>query len=133
MTEVNKNVGLTKNSGFEFGLRKTFPIPLPAVWQFLMSPKGINIWLGESPDFVLEKGSPYHTRDGITGKVTVLNTNVNIRLTWQMVGWSKPSIIQVRVIASGENTTVSFHQESLPDAQTREIMRVRWKQVTAEI
>jgi hypothetical protein len=89
--------------------------------------------LGESPDLVLEIGSPYQTRDGITGKVTVLNPYVNIRLTWQMVGWSKPSIVQLRVIASIENTTVSFHQENLPDARTRETVRERWKRVMAEI
>jgi uncharacterized protein YndB with AHSA1/START domain len=133
MTEGKNKVGQTKSTGFEFGLRKTFPIPLPAVWQYLMSPEGIRIWLGDSPDFRLEKGAAYHTVDGATGKVTTFNPEVNVRLTWQPVGWSKPSTLQVRVIAAGEKTTVSFHQENLPDAQTREAMLERWKRVATDI
>jgi uncharacterized protein YndB with AHSA1/START domain len=133
MTEVKKQVGQTKNTGFEFGLRKTFPLPLHAVWQYLMSSEGVRIWLGDSPDFSLAKGAAYHNADGVTGKVTTITPDVNIRLTWQPVGWSKPSIIQVRVIPAGDKTTVSFHQENLPDAQTREAMLDRWKRVTTEI
>lgn len=133
MTEVKRQVGKTKNTLFEFGLRKTFPLPLPAVWQYLMSPGGIRIWLGESPDFSLVKGATYHTVDGAMGKVTTITPDVNIRVTWQPVGWSKPSTIQVRVIPAGDKTTVSFHQENLPDAQTRESMLERWKRVTADL
>lgn len=133
MTEDKTHIGLTKQTGYEFGLRKTFSIPLSVVWNFLTSPQGTEIWLGASEDFRLEKGASYHTVDGTTGKVTVLNPNVNIRLTWQPVGWSKPSTIQVRVIADEKKTTVSFHQENMPDANTRELMCDRWKRVTGEI
>jgi hypothetical protein len=63
----------------------------------------------------------------------VVNPEVNIRLTWQPVGWEKPSTIQVRTISAGLKTTISFHQENLPDENAREQMRSRWEKVMAAI
>lgn len=130
LTEMtDKPVGLTKDVGYQFGLRKTFPISISTAWQFLISPTGIKIWLGESEDFRLEKRAAYHTADGAFGEVRVVNPEVNIRLTWQVPSWAKPSTIQVRVIPAGAKTTISFHQENLPDQQSREQMRARWQKV----
>ncbi|HEX7557489.1 MAG TPA: SRPBCC domain-containing protein [Leptolinea sp.] len=128
-----KPIGLTKMSGFEFGLRKTLPVSVDLAWQFLTSPAGIRIWLGESRDFALLKGAVYHTVDGASGIVRVVNPEDNLRLTWQPLDWTKPSTIQVRVIPAGDKTTISFHQENLPDAESREMMRQRWEEIMAKI
>lgn len=133
MTTQIKSVGLTKDVGFEFGLRKTFAISLTEAWQFLVSSKGIRIWLGVVDDFQLIKGTPYRTMNGETGTVRVVNPEVNIRLTWQPVGWEKPSTIQVRVIPSNMKTTIGFHQENIPGADEREQMRQHWGKVMEEI
>lgn len=133
MKTGRKTVGLTKNAGFEFGLRKTFGISLTRAWQFLISPIGIRLWLGDVPDFHLEKGSTYQTTDGTTGEVRVFNPEVNIRLTWLPKDWPKSSTLQMRVIPTGDKTTISFHHENLPDEQSRELMRLRWETVMAAI
>lgn len=128
-----KPIGLTKMAGFEFGLRKTLPISVGQAWQFLISPAGIHTWLGTSPDFALLKGTVYHTADGASGIVRVVNPEVSLRLTWLPLGWTKPSTIQIRVIPAGDKTTISFHQENLPDAESRELMRRRWEEILAKI
>jgi uncharacterized protein YndB with AHSA1/START domain len=133
MDKTDKPVGLTKDAGYEFGLRRTFPISLQDAWQFITSPEGIRIWLGEADDFRLEKGAAYRTSSGETGIVRVVNPEVNIRLTWQPAGWEKPSTIQVRTIPAGAKTTLSFHHENLPGAAQREQMRVRWEKVMATV
>jgi uncharacterized protein YndB with AHSA1/START domain len=129
----DKPVGLTKDVGYEFGLRKTFPINLQDAWQYMTSAAGVRVWLGEMDGFRLEKGATYSTPTGESGVVRVVNPEVNIRLTWQPVGWEKPSTIQVRTISAGLKTTISFHQENLPDENAREQMRSRWEKVMAAI
>ena len=124
---MSHKTGQTRSVGFEFGLRKTFSIDLRDAWQFLTSPEGIKMWLGDVHDFRLEKGHTYQSTDGASGEVRVVNPEVNIRLTWQPGGWPKPSTIQVRVIPAGNKTTIGFHQENLPDAKAREDMRQRWE------
>jgi len=131
--DTNKPVGQTNDVGYEFGLRKTFPINLQDAWQFITSSKGIRLWLGEAVGFQLEKGASYRTSDGACGIVRVVNPEVNIRLTWQPAGWGKPSTIQIRTISAGEKTIISFHHENLPGADEREQMRVRWEGVMAAI
>jgi uncharacterized protein YndB with AHSA1/START domain len=133
MADRYKPVGLTKDSSYQFGLRRTFAISPQQAWQFLTSEEGIRLWLGEATGFRLEKGAAYRTVSGVAGVVRVVNPEVNIRLTWQPEGWVKSSTIQVRVIPSGAKTTISFHQENLPGANEREQMRQRWEQVIIEI
>jgi uncharacterized protein YndB with AHSA1/START domain len=128
-----KPVGLTKNSGFEIGLRKTFPIPPDFAWKFLLSPDGLHLWLGAPSDFHPEKGMEYRTSNGVTGVVNVLNPGVNIRLTWQPEAWSKPSTLQIRVIPASGKATISIHQENLPDNTAREEMRSHWQGVMEKI
>jgi uncharacterized protein YndB with AHSA1/START domain len=128
-----KPIGLTKMAGFEFGLRKSLSISVHQAWQFLTSPTGIRTWLGASPDFALLKGAVYHTADGASGIVRVVNPEVNLRLTWQPLDWTKPSTIQVRVIPAGDKTTISFHQENMPDEDSRELMHQRWEEIMGKI
>lgn len=40
-------VGLTKDVGWQFGLRKTFPCSQEYLWDFMFSDKGLKIRLGE--------------------------------------------------------------------------------------
>lgn len=133
MTTTNKPVGLTKDTGYEFGIRKTIAITNNQAWKFLTSLEGIHLWLGEVSDFHLNKGYSYQTADGITGEVRIVNPEVNIRLTWQPADWSKSSTVQIRIIPAGEKTTISFHQENLPNAESRERMRQHWTGVIKAI
>ncbi len=47
MKRQEKTVGLTKDVGWKFGLRKTFPYSQEYLWDFMFSDKGLKIWLGE--------------------------------------------------------------------------------------
>jgi uncharacterized protein YndB with AHSA1/START domain len=128
-----KPTGLTKDASFQFGVRKTFDIDLQHAWQFLVSDEGVHLWLGEVEEIRLEKGAAYHTVDGTTGSVGIVNPHVNIRLTWQPKGWALPSTIQVRVIPAGSKTTISFHQENLEGEEARKLMSSRWENVMLKI
>ena len=122
---MNKNVGKTKDAGYQFGIRRTFPHPADKIWDFLFSESGLQIWLGElrTP---LELKKAYKTEDGIEGVVRVFKPNSHIRLTWKKPGWENHSTVQVRLIDKGEKSTVAFHQEKLQDADQRAEMKEYW-------
>ena len=44
---MENQVGKTKDVGFQFGIRKTFPVSTEKVWDFLFSKNGLKIWLGK--------------------------------------------------------------------------------------
>lgn len=130
----SKIVGKTKDTGFQIGVRKTFPISLEQAWKLITSPDGVKLWLGEVEDFRLVKEHPYQTTNGARGEIRVVNPRENIRLTWQPQEWAQASTIQVRVIAVGrEKTVISFHQEKLADEAEREKMRQRWEIVLGDL
>ena len=128
-----KIVGQTKSVGFQFGLRKTIPVPSDVLWEFLLSPEGTKIWLG-SLNSVPEAGKEYRTRENFNGKVTVLKANSHLRLTWKKPDWENLSTLQIRCIETGKNKSVlSFHHEKLLSSGQREEMKMHWNVIMKEM
>lgn len=125
--------GLTKDTGFQIGVRRTLPIRLEAAWQLLTSGQGLKIWLGATAGLDFEKGATYQLEDGTVGEVRVFSPNSHLRLTWQPPGWPRASTIQLRVIPKDERTVIAFHQEHLPGAAEREERRAHYRAVLAEL
>ncbi len=130
---ATRTTGKTKQAGYEIGVRKTFPISTRQAWDFITSDRGIRLWLGSVKNFRFDKGQTYQASDGATGEVRIVNFGENIRLTWQPTEWQHSSTIQVRVIPSGRNSVISFHQENLANASERAQMRQRWQRVMEEM
>ncbi|GIP24676.1 SRPBCC domain-containing protein [Paenibacillus sp. J22TS3] len=127
-------IGQTASNGFQVGVRRTFVLPVQEAWALIASPEGMEIWLGGiDQELDLHPGSKYRTDEGITGEVRVVNELVNLRMTWKKEAWSHPSILQIRTISKGENTTISFHQEKLPGMEAREEMKHRWEDVLVRL
>lgn len=122
-------VGQTRDTGFQVGARRTFPVSLEVAWRWLISREGLELWLGSGPELELAEGVTYRLADGTSGEVRVLKPGSHLRLTWQPPGWPRASTIQVRVIQSGEKTVVAFHQEHLPGSKAREDRRVFFRGV----
>ena len=51
-----KPVGLTKDVGFQIGVRRTLPISRDDAWQLLTSKRGVKIWLGDVSKMKFNKG-----------------------------------------------------------------------------
>jgi uncharacterized protein YndB with AHSA1/START domain len=125
-----KPVGQTLSSGFQVGVRRTFPITIEDAWDLITSIRGIQTWLGEISSLSLHIGQQYMTEDGVSGEIRVVNQFQNIRLTWKKEDWIKASTLQIRTISNGKDkTTISFHQENLLDINAREEMKNRWEDV----
>lgn len=124
---MEKEIGLTKDVGYVFGIRKTFHVTIESAWDVLFSDNGLRIWLGEL-DSELELKKSYKTTDGIEGLVRVFKPYSHIRMNWKKRDWQNISTLQVRTIGNNGKTTVSFHQEKLLDAAQREEMKNYWNQ-----
>ncbi|MEE4259922.1 MAG: SRPBCC domain-containing protein [Bacteroidales bacterium] len=123
-------IGQTKNVGFQFGLRKTFPIPLESVWDFMFSEQGIKIWLGEIEN-ELEIDKHFKIKEGVEGLVRVFKPFSHIRLSWKKKNWKNISTVQVRIIGNRRKTTISFHQEKLLNTKQRDEMKEYWNKIVS--
>ncbi|WP_257667025.1 hypothetical protein [Parapedobacter tibetensis] len=132
MKTQEKSVGLTKDVGWQFGLRKTFPYSKEYLWDFMFSDKGLKVWLGELNEELAIKRA-YKTKEGIEGLVNVFTPYSHIRMNWKKKNWENISTVQVRVIGNQEKATISFHQEELLDNNQREEMKLYWNEKMAEI
>ena len=126
-------VGLTKDSGWQVGVRKTLPIAPEKAWDFLLSKENLRIWLGAVPVFPLRVGLNFQLGDNTAVKITVLKPNSHVRLSFHAPGTEQPSTIQVRTIPSGENTVFAFHQEQLPDREARQERKYYFQQVLDDL
>ncbi|MFF8830696.1 SRPBCC domain-containing protein [Streptomyces sp. NPDC015131] len=121
--------GLTRDAGWEIGVSKTLPLPAGTLWDFVVSPEGVGIWLGGTRGpLPTEKGARYETEAGVTGEVRGYRPGDRVRLT------HGTTTVQVTVSASGPARAVlAFHEEHLPDAAARAARRTHWKAVLSRM
>jgi uncharacterized protein YndB with AHSA1/START domain len=127
LTKREKPVGLTKDTGYQVGARRTIDVPHSTAWDFIFSLEGLNIWLGSVSSIELREKESYQLDEGVSGEVRVLKPGSHIRLTWQPSGYPRPSMMQVRVIPKGAKTTIAFHQEHLPSSAARKTRQRHFK------
>ncbi len=129
-----RQVGLTRDAGWQIGVSKTIARPIDDVWDFLTSPEGMALWLGEGVTLLPERGAAYRTASGIHGEIRSFRGRDRIRLTWWPPGWSHDTTLQLTVRAAGEGRTrLVVHQERLADAVEREQQRRHWQGVVNAI
>lgn len=129
----NSQVGKTKHQGWEFGVRRTFPVSSERAWELLMTQPGMDAWFGQDPDFIPQKDVSFETTNGTIGRVVGFKEGSLLRLRWQPRGWDTPSTLQIRVISSGDKATISIHHEQLADATQRQAMKHHWNAVLDQL
>jgi uncharacterized protein YndB with AHSA1/START domain len=132
MTEPGDTTGLTKDAGWEVGVRTTVAAPRDAVWPFLLG-EGLPLWLGEIDAIPTGRGEAYATRDGVKGTIRSYTEGLRIRLSWQPDDWPHDSTLQLTVKDGVSGTTIGFHHDKLADRDERRMMLGHWKNVAASI
>jgi hypothetical protein len=131
MTE--NTTGLTKDTGFQIGVQKTYPISLHEAWNYIFSYDGIKLWLGYKGIPTWKKGQEYTTKTGTYLCIRVYNELSHARLTYRRKDWENTSTLQIRMLAAKTGTTISIHQEKLENASQRELMKLHWEKVLTKI
>jgi len=112
---------------------RSLPYPVEAVWAFLNSKEGVEIWLGPGAVLPRERGAEYETESGTTGEIRSFRELDRIRLTWRPQDWDHDSTVQITVSTPGTKTVVRFHQEWLANAEEREQQREYWTDVIERV
>ncbi|MGP4044828.1 SRPBCC family protein [Streptomyces sp. 2A115] len=121
--------GLTQDAGWNIGVSRTLPQPPEAVWEFIASPEGVALWLGEGAVLprAPKKGDTYETKTGVGGEVRGYHPGTRIRVTYGR------TTVQVTVSSAPHGRTViNFHQERMSSAEEREVQRGHWAAVMDE-
>ena len=107
-----KIIGLTKDAGWQFGVRKSVSLNLNEVWDFLFSDNGEKLWL-----------------NGANKEFSTFKNLSHIRTKWKLKSWTNEATLQMRVIANKDKTTIAFHIEKLLDEKQREETKKYWDNV----
>jgi uncharacterized protein YndB with AHSA1/START domain len=122
-----REVGRTRDAGWQIGVSKTIDRPAEEVWAFVTSPAGIGIWLGEGVTVLPERGAGYETTAGVRGETRSFRELDRVRLTWQPPDWTHDTTVQLAVSSAGAGRAMlRVHQERLADAAEREQQRRHW-------
>jgi uncharacterized protein YndB with AHSA1/START domain len=126
-------VGQTRDAGWQIGVSRTLPVDLDTLWDHLISPRGLEAWLGTGVGTPLVKGQRFETDDGVSGEIRSLRPHDRIRLTWQPSDRPDSATVQVAVASTKTGCVLRFHTERLYDQSEREAMRSHWRSVIAVI
>lgn len=125
--------GKTKDAGWQIGVSITVRRPAAEVWDWLVSPEGFAVWLGDDVQFDGTEGEAYATSSGTHGELRSYRPLDRIRLTWQPPDWPHDSTVQIAIDDKGDRTRIVFHQERLVDADERARQRDHWKSVSDSV
>jgi activator of HSP90 ATPase len=133
MKEDKDTDNKTKNLGFQYSIRKTFPVSVDRFWEFLLSEQGISVWLGtiDITDFELNKS--FKTQEGIEGKITTFKPDCHFRMSWKPMHWEKPSIIEIRITNNKGRAAMVIHQTRFFELEKREEMKIYWERIVERI
>ena len=126
-------VGKTRDAGWQIGVSRTFPVALEDAWEFLLSTRGLDLWLGQDILVPLAKGQRYRTRSGTTGEIRSLRPFDRVRLTWQPHDRADDATVQLALTRAAGGCTVRFHAERLYDGAERAAMRDHWRDIIARL
>jgi len=128
---MNDTTGLTKDVGWELGVRRTVDAPVEEVWEYFVV-DGLATWLGDTT-LGLHKGDEYVTVDGVRGEIRSRTDQLRLRLTWQPDDWDHDSTVQVTLMPAATGTTIGFHQERLASEVERTQMLAHWTTVLDDV
>jgi hypothetical protein len=109
---MEKKIGLTKDAGWQFGVRRSVSLNKNEVWDFLFSEKGINLWL-----------------KGADKEFSTFKNHSHIRTKWKLKEWTNKATLQMRVLSNKDKTTIAFHIDELLDESQREATKAYWEQI----
>lgn len=117
-------VGLTRDAGWELGVRRTLPVPFDSAWTLLVE-EWLPRWLGVDsvPQLV---GAPLHQGRRDVGRVTGVHVGSRVRVRWDQPDAADETVLQVTLLPAASGTTVAIHQERLASADERERLIAHW-------
>lgn len=113
---MEKKAGLTKDAGWQFGVRKIVPLNANEVWNFMFSDSGTKLWLKNADK-----------------EFSTFKDLSHIRTKWKLKGWANEATLQMRVLSNNGKTTIAFHIDKLLNENQREETKTYWTKVLENV
>lgn len=127
---------LGRNSKGEYSaaISKTIPANSKSLWAFLISDKGMELWLKPFSPFAWKPKQAFEVDGGIFGEVRTVKPEKRLRFTWQDPRFLKPSTVQIFVIKrAGKKCMVAIQHEKIPTQAIKSELAKRWKMALSEL
>ncbi|MFC7374826.1 SRPBCC domain-containing protein [Brachybacterium sp. GCM10030267] len=123
--------GLTRDAGWELGVRRTLSAPLEDVWRRLLA-EWLPQWLGVEnvPQMV---GAPMRHDGQTRGRVVGCHVGRRVRVRWTPPTLDHETVFQVTLLEASGGTTVAIHQERLLGAAERQGLLEHWTTILDEL
>ncbi|KKO89223.1 hypothetical protein AAW12_24235 [Sphingobacterium sp. Ag1] len=107
-------IGLTKDAGWQFGIRKTVPTNIERLWEVFFSDRGLGYWT-----------------EGVDQNFSTFKEYSHIRTKWKHKNFEENAHLQIRFIPSKnkDKTTISIHVDHLKNESQREVSKKYWSVV----
>lgn len=99
--------------------------PLKSVWVTLMSPEGAEALLGQGGQ-ITEKGHVWQSASGAHGVTRSFHPLEQIRFSWHRDDDDPASLVDVRLAAADDGTTLSIVHEHLHENSDRVWIQEHW-------
>jgi activator of HSP90 ATPase len=126
----------TKNAnslGFQVSVSKTFNISTHLLWEFILSEKGLQEWLGINNADEFEIQNQFVSTKGIIVKLTVFVTDCHLRFKWKPIDFEKPTTVELRITNAKGKAKAIFHITGFYKIEQKEILRNYWKKIILKI
>lgn len=116
--------GLTRDAGWQLGVRRTVPAHADEVWRRLLS-EWLPAWLGVDtvPQMV---GAPLRSGGSLHGRIVGCHVGRRVRVRWTPRTLDHETVFQVTLQEAGEGTVLAVHQERLLGAAERQALLEHW-------
>lgn len=124
-------LGLTRDAGWELGVRRTVAATVPDVWHRLLA-EWLPQWLevDSIPQLV---GAPLRHHGSVRGRIVGCHRGRRVRMYWTPAALDHETVFQVTLLEASAGTTIAIHQERLVDAVERQSQLEQWTAVLDDL
>lgn len=125
------HVGLTRDAGWELGVRRTVAEPVDDVWRRLLA-EWLPAWLtvDSVPQMV---GAPLRRGGRVRGRVVGCHVGRRVRMRWTPETLDHETMFQVTLMDEANGTTLALHQERLLGPAERQALLEHWTGVLDDL
>jgi len=129
-----KITGLTKDAGFQMGIRRVIPVAPADAWDFIFSEEGVAMWFGKVKEWEgVVLNEPFKSAGGHEGVLKVVKPYSHLRMRFKKKGWDHQTTLQIRVLKAKGGTTLAFHHDHLAGVEERKAMLSHWQKVLTRV
>lgn len=125
-----------RNSKGEYSVvtSKTLPVSQAALWDYMVSPAGLAVWLKPLDSFTVEPGAQFECEGEVFGEIRTMMEPLRLRLKWRDLEWEKASILMLYLLPRPkEKSVLVFQHDGLKDGRLKIQFKEHWKQILSDV